>query len=89
MSATLYHFPLKSIRGLKIPLYTEEEIFITLAALNCFGPNEMKITEKDLLDIEPVQVMQALYEAKYSNLFSFNTKQTIEKILKSIETIAL
>lgn len=89
MSATLYHFPTKSIRGLKIPLYTEEEIFITLAALNCFGQNEIKVTEKDLLDIEPVEVMQALYEAKYSNLFSFNTKQTIEKILKSIETVAL
>jgi hypothetical protein len=89
MSATLYHFPLKSIRGLKIPLYTEEEIFITLIALNCFGQSNLKVTEEDLLDIEPVQVMQALYEAKYSNLFSFSTKQTIEKILKSIETIAL
>lgn len=89
MSAILYHFPLKSIKGLKIPLYNEEEIFITLAALNCFGKNESKVTEKDLLDLEPVEVMQALYEAKYSNLFSFNTKQTIEKILKSIETIAL
>jgi hypothetical protein len=89
MSATLYHFPTKSIRGLKIPLYTEEEIFITLAALNCFGNTQSRVTEKDLLDLEPVDVMQALYEAKYSNLFSFTTRQTIDKILKSIETIAL
>jgi len=89
MSATVYHFPLKSAKGLKIPLYTEEEIFITLMALNCFGQSNLRVTENVLLDIEPVQVMQALYEAKYSYLFSFNTKQTIEKILKSIETIAL
>jgi len=89
MSATVYHFPLKSIRGLKIPLYTEEEIFITLSALNCFGKTETKVTEKDLQDLDPVDVMQALYEAKYSTIFSFNTKQTIDRILKSIETIAL
>jgi len=89
MSATVYHFPLKSAKGLKIPLYTEEEIFITLSALNCFGKNEIKVTEKDLLDLDPVDVMQALYEAKYATLFSFNTKQIIDRILKSIETIAL
>ena len=60
MSATVYHFPLKSIRGLKIPLYTEEEIFITLSSLNCFGKTETKVTEKDLQDLDPVDVMQAL-----------------------------
>lgn len=89
MSATIYQFPLKSIKGLKIPLYTEEEIFITILAINCFGNITTKISEKDLLDLEPVEVMKALYEAKCSNFLSFKSKQTIEKILKSIETIAL
>lgn len=89
MSATIYQFPIKSIKGLKIPLYTEEEISTTILALNCFGDNSTKVTEKDLLDLEPIEVMKALYEAKCSNFVSFKTKQTIEKILKSIETIAL
>jgi hypothetical protein len=87
MSATIYHFPLKTFKGLKIPLYTEEEIYTTLLALNCFSENTLKMTEEDLKDIEPLEVIKALYEAKSSNFVSFKSKQLIEKILKSIETL--
>lgn len=87
MSATIYHFPLKTFRGLKIPLYTEEEIYTTVLALNCFGESNTKVTEEDLKDIEPIAVVKALYEAKNSSFVAFKTKQLIDKILKSIETL--
>lgn len=87
MSATIYHFPLKSFKGLKIPLYTEDEIYTTVLALNCFGDSNTKITEEDLKDIEPIIVVKALYEAKSSTFVSFKSKQLIDKILKSIETL--
>lgn len=88
MSATVYQFPkLKSFAGLKIPLYTEEEIYTTVMAINCFGNLTEKVTEKNLTDLEPTDVMKSLYEARYSPIFSNKTKTIINKILKSIEAL--
>jgi hypothetical protein len=88
MSATVYNFPkLKSFKGLKIPLYNEEEIYTTIMIVNCFGDQPNRITEKELSDLEPLDVMKVLYEARYSSIFSAKTKQTIDRILKSIEAI--
>jgi hypothetical protein len=87
MSATIFQFPIKSSKGLKIPLYTEEEILTTLQALNCFGSSSIRKTEKDLDDIEPLEVMKALYEAKSSEFVSSKSKTIITKILKSIEIL--
>lgn len=87
MSATIFQFPIKSSKGLKIPLYTEEEILTTLYALNCFGSGTSRKTEKDLDDMEPLEVMKALYEAKSSDFVSSKSKTVITKILKSIELV--
>lgn len=88
MSATLYQFPkLKSLAGLKIPLYNEEEITVTIMVLNCFSELQEKITEKTLTNLEPTEVLKSLYEARYSSVFSGKTKLVINKILKSIETV--
>lgn len=88
MSATLYQFPkLKSLAGLKIPLYNEEEIAVTIMVLNCFSELQEKITEKTLTNLEPTEVLKSLYEARYSSVFSGKTKLVINKILKSIETV--
>lgn len=85
MSAKLYHFPLKTFKGLKIPLYSEEEVFITLICLNCFGSFTVRITEKDLEEIDPVEIMKCLFEGKTADIFSLKTRQVITNILKSIE----
>jgi hypothetical protein len=88
MAATVYQFPkLKTFKGLKIPLYNEEEIYTTVLAVNCFGTLPNRIDESNLTDLEPIDVMKALYEARYSSVFSSKTKQIIDRILKSIEAI--
>lgn len=87
MSAKLYRFPLKTFKGLKIPLYSEEEIQITLMAINCFGTYENRVTENNVQDMDPLEIMKCLYEAKSSDVFSTRAKQTISNILKAIEAV--
>ena len=90
MTARIYTFPDKYTRllnGYKIPLYTEEEVFITISAMNTFGYFKERITDNTLDKYDPFDVIHALTEAKSSNLYSAKTKQIIVKIMKSIEPI--
>jgi uncharacterized protein YbjQ (UPF0145 family) len=90
MTARIYTFPdryTRIINGYKISLYNEEEIFITITAMNVFGNFMDRVTDITLENYDPYDVMHSLTEAKSSQLFSNRTKQIINKILKSIEPI--
>lgn len=89
MNAKIYRFPERRtlFKGYKIPLYTEDEILLTVVALNIFGNLPEKVTDKTLESYDPVTVIKALVEAKSSTLLSNKSKQTIADILKSIETL--
>jgi len=89
MNAKIYRFPEKRtlFKGYKIPLYTEEEILITVMALNVFSELPEKVTENRLENYDPLTVIKALVEAKSSTIFSSKTKQIIIGILKSIESL--
>ena len=89
MPAIIYKFPERRTyyRGYKIPLYTEEEIFLTIFALNMFGGVKENVTSQTLESYEPVEVIKALIEAKSSFVLSTKAKQSIINILKSIETL--
>ena len=89
MTAKIYRFPESRaiFKGYKIPLYTEEEIYLTVISLNIFGNLPERVTEKTLESYDPLTVIKALVEAKQSNIFSIKTKYTIQGILKSIETL--
>ena len=90
MSATIYTFPDKYTRwfnGYKISLYSEEEIFITIACMNMFGNCKEKVIDSALETYDPYDIIHCLSEAKSSNIFSLKTRQIINKILKSIEPI--
>ena len=89
MPPQIYKFPERRTyyRGYKIPLYTEEQIFLTVISLNIFGNLTEKVTEKTLEEYEPLTVIKALVEAKSSSVFSSKAKNTIQEILKSIETL--
>ena len=54
MPAQIYKFPERRTyyRGYKIPLYTEEQIFLTVISLNIFGNLTEKVTEKTLEEYE-------------------------------------
>ena len=88
MTARIYTFPdryTRIINGYKISLYNEEEIFITITAMNVFGNFMDRVTDITLENYDPYEVIHSLTEAKTSQLFSNRTKQIINKILKSIE----
>ena len=89
MPARIYKFPERRTyyRGYKIPLYNEEQIFLTVISLNFFGNLTEKVTEKTLENYDPLTVMKALVEAKSSSVFSSKAKIIIQEILKSIETL--
>ena len=89
MNAKIYRFPEKRalFRGYKIPLYTEEEILITIMSLNIFSELPEKVTENTLENYDPLTVIKALVEAKSSTIFSSKTRLTINGILKSIESL--
>ena len=89
MPARIYKFPERRTyyRGYKIPLYNEEQIFLTVISLNIFGNLTEKVTEKTLENYDPLTVMKALVEAKSSSVFSSKAKIIIQEILKSIETL--
>ena len=89
MNAKIYRFPEKRtlFKGYKIPLYTEDEILLTVVALNIFGNLPEKVTDKTLESYDPVTVIKALVEASTSMLLSNKSKQIIADILKSIETL--
>ena len=77
-------------KGYKIPLYTDEEVFLTIAVMNvfCSGINT-KINHKNLTDYDPTIVLDALTKAKESDIFSYKTKSIIIRILQSVEKIEI
>lgn len=89
MPATIYKFPERRTyyKGYKIPLYNEEEIFLTIFALNMFGNVDKIVTEKTLEEYDPVVVIKALIEAKSCFALSTKARYIIMNILKSIETL--
>ena len=90
MTAKIYRFPERYTRyfnGYKISLYNEEEVFITIVAMNAFGEIKEKVTESSLENYDPILIIRALSEAKSSNLFTSKTKQIILKILKTVEPL--
>lgn len=88
MTAKIYKFPDRfNFKGYRIPLYTDEEVYLTILAMNAFGGQEVLVTESNLESFDPVIVIKALAEAKVSNLFSSKVRQLYTNILKSIETL--
>ena len=88
MTATIYKFPDRfNFKGYRIPLYTDEEVYLTILAMNAFGGQDILVTESNLESFDPVIVIKALAEAKISNIFSSKIRQIYSHILKSIETL--
>ena len=91
MTAKVIKFPeSKKELGYKIPLYSDEEIFITISAINIFLSDiKHKITEKNLTDLDPKFVIFALQQARTSELFSHKTKVVVNRILNSVENVEI
>jgi len=90
MTAQILNFPIVEKKsGYKIPLYTDEEIYLTVIAINIFSNIKEKVSKKNLTEYDPTIVIDALVKAKESGLFSQKTKSILIRILKSVEQIEL
>jgi hypothetical protein len=88
MNAKVYRFPqnIKSI-SYKIHLYTDEDIFLTVLAINAFGSVPHKVTSANLEECDSEIVIATIMYAADCNIFSAQTQQIYRNIIKSVETI--
>jgi len=91
MTAKIFKFPEPNkTMGYKIPLYTDEEIFLTITAVNTFCSGiKLKANEESITDYDPTLIIDALHKARDSDLFSHKTKSIIIRILRSVENIEI
>jgi hypothetical protein len=66
-------------------LYTDEDINVVLFCLNAFGNSDKRIIFDDLLELDPIDVMECLDFAVESDMISTMTKEHIHCIRKSVE----
>jgi len=92
--SNVIQFPKKYVpspRGYRINLYTEEEISMVLLCLNLSESQDStkKWLRKDLRSVDPMFVMNRMWDALDSTLLSKYAKETIKRIVNSIEVIPL
>jgi len=78
--------PVKVI-GHRISFYTEEELDITLIALNVYGFEEVRFTRKNLKDLDPLYIKQCLIKMRDSDLISTIGFRVINMIIANIEEV--
>jgi hypothetical protein len=87
--ATILNFPQRPrIReALVISLYTDEEIDITVAAVNLHGTHMVRITADSLSTLDAESVELCLRQASINELLSNRARRLACSILASIEHI--
>lgn len=78
--------PVKVI-GHRISFYTEEELDITLIALNVYGFEEVRFTRKNLKDLDPLYIKRCLIKMRDSDLISTIGFRVINMIIANIEEV--
>lgn len=92
MTATIINFPVREQKTqtyYRIPLYSDEEVFITLLCVNAFSTLPFKATEEDLAKLDSSLVMKYLHQAQDLTIFSANARSVIRKILRSVEEVPI
>lgn len=87
--ATILNFPQRPrvAQSLVISLYTDEEIELTVAAVNLHGINLGRCTADSLSTLDAESVEYCLRQASINELLSSRTRRLACSILASIEHI--
>lgn len=75
------------IIGHRISFYTEEELDITLIALNVYGFEETRFTRKNLRTLDPLYIKRCLIKMRESSLISTLGFKVINNIIANIEEV--
>lgn len=79
--------PEDKVIGHRISFYTEEELDITLMALNVYGFEEVRFTRKNLKDLDPLYIKKCLIKMRDSALISTLGFRVINMIIANIEEV--
>lgn len=79
--------PEVKVIGHRISFYTEEELDITLMALNVYGFEEVRFTRKNLKDLDPLYIKKCLIKMRDSSLISTLGFRVINMIIANIEEV--
>jgi len=79
--------PEDKVIGHRISFYTEEELDITLMALNVYGFEEVRFTRKNLKDLDPLYIKKCLIKMRDSDLISNLGFRVINMIIANIEEV--
>ena len=79
--------PEDKVIGHRISFYTEEELDITLMALNVYGFEETKFTRKNLRTLDPLYIRKCLVQLRDSALISALGFKVINIIIANIEEV--
>ena len=75
----------KEPRRYRIPLYTDADMEIVLFCVNAFGVTPERNMIDDLLEMDPIEVIECLDIARESDIISSVAKEHIRCIRESIE----
>lgn len=75
------------IIGHRISFYTEEELDITLIALNVYGFEEVRFSRTNLKDLDPLYIKRCLIKMRESTLISTLGYKVINMIIANIEEV--
>ena len=73
--------------GHRISFYTEEELDITLIALNVHGFAEVRFSRMNLKDLDPLYIKRCLIKMRESTLISTLGFKVINMIIANIEEV--
>lgn len=89
MAARIYQFPKTPVLEPKyrIPLYSDEEIEVTIICVNVFLHDDIKYNIDKLNFIDPILIIESLKSSVSSPIFSEKFKAIVKRVLKNVETI--
>jgi len=79
--------PEDKVIGHRISFYTEEELDITLIALNVYGFAEVRFSRTNLKDLDPLYIKRCLIKMRDSTLISTLGYKVINMIIANIEEV--
>lgn len=79
--------PVKKVIGHRISFYTDEEIEVTILALNMYGKGDYRHSLDTLKMEDPLEVRSCLLKLQSSDMISYAGKRHIMQIFHNMEDI--
>lgn len=80
--------PEAKVIGHRISFYTDEEIDVTLLALNMYGFDKLRYTVETMKSLDPLYIRSCLTKLRNSDLVSPLGKRVINMIIDNMEEIS-